>query len=68
MYGTPRCFCRCHQASVLPMQPPPVTDPIESLAACELCQLLHCDVWKVYKRPRITRRWVDKDDQADGKR
>jgi hypothetical protein len=52
------------------MKPPPVTDPIESLAACDLCQILHCEVWKVYRKPRVTKRWKDRDpdDQADGRK
>lgn len=65
------CQCPCHtSATVLPTHPPPVTDPVESLVCCDLCEPLHRGVWTVWKRPRIIRRWVDKDrdDQADGKR
>lgn len=52
-----RCFCPCHLGSVLQWRPPPVTDPVESLAACELCQPLHKGVWKIWRGPG----WVDSE-------
>ncbi len=63
--SAPRCFCPCHLgASVLAWYPPAVTDPVESLASCDLCWSLHRETWSVYKRPRVTKRWVDPDPPA----
>lgn len=62
----PRCGCPCHQASVLPWAAPVLTDPVEALAACDLCASAHRGVWTLWKRPRITKRWFD--SQADGEK
>jgi hypothetical protein len=64
----PRCFCPCHAASVLPVAPPVVTDPIEALACCDLCEPLHRGVWKLHRKTRITRRWVDPQADGDGEK
>ena len=45
------CTCLCHtRGSVIPWSPPPVTDPVESLAACARCAVLHAGVWTVVSR------------------
>jgi hypothetical protein len=61
-----RCFCPCHLGSVMGWYPPSVSNPVEALCCCDLCEPLHRHVWKLWKRPRALRKWKDKDDQADG--
>lgn len=48
---------------------PDVTDPVESLAACDLCAPLHAGVWTVVPRgykPSTGDPWRNQSDGEDG--
>lgn len=62
-----RCSCSCHQkGSLFRWGVPEVTDPVESLVACDLCAPLHAGVWRVvprgYKPSRPNEPWRQQGD------